>query len=97
MSMSRFEARALHGDIRNGSRYRHRNEYRAAYDCARPYVARYLIEQSVEDGQDEHHYHKSEYHVHVQPYFGTVAVVAVEGLTRREVAEVVDEQYERKA
>lgn len=87
----------LHGNVGYRSRDCHHYENHTARDCAYPYIAGHLVEQSVEYRQNKHHYDKSEYHVDEQPDLVVAAApVAVEGRTRHEVANVIDKQYKRE-
>lgn len=91
-----YRRKSIHGDIGHGSGDRHHDEDHTAGDRSRPNVTRHLIEQSVEDRQDRHHHHEPEYHVDIQPDFRSVAPIAVERRSRREEANVVDEEDKRK-
>ena len=73
----------------------HHDEDQAAGDCSYPHVAGLFVENSVEDGQQEHHYNQAEHHVDKQPNFVVVAPVAVERGAGHEVAHVVDKQNKR--
>ena len=87
----------LHRDIRHRDGNRHHNKDSTAHNCPRSHISRKLIEHSVKNGKNEHHDDQPKYHVHIQPYFRTITVVAIERRPRCKEENIIDKKNEHKA